>query len=340
MASVMNIPDEFEDSLEQLVVSNTVAGVLFTTEMVVMYMNLFRFYFALNLAISLVGLRTSKNSVNQDPVILDNTLRLSQRLVKAQGVIHPFNLYGEHGFSLTRKFRVVLSILLLGSIGRLVPFLLTNTASTFLIGCQIWSSQRSLKPYTEHTQLSPSSCSVLNFTNNDIARRLLIILESGLLYVIVWLLAIFADARVLNKDAEISENALLPHLAVRSLKLTSCWLKGFGHYQAISTSNDVFGVGTGWIREFLGAIGSVEYCWRYLLWYDLSTSHANEGDKTYILPGTGVLLTMEIVVIYMNLFSLFFTQFVHRFSWSSYFKKLSKSGPYGLGQHSAAITKS
>ncbi|THU95573.1 hypothetical protein K435DRAFT_859447 [Dendrothele bispora CBS 962.96] len=41
----------------------------------------------------------------------------------------------------------------------------------------------------------------------------IIILESGLLYVIVWLLAIFADARVLDEDAETSENALLPHLA-------------------------------------------------------------------------------------------------------------------------------
>ncbi|THV03108.1 hypothetical protein K435DRAFT_792000 [Dendrothele bispora CBS 962.96] len=217
MTSVMDIPDELENSLEQLVVSNTVAGILFTTEVVIIYMNLFRFYFALSLAISLVGLRTSKNSVNQDLVILDNTLRLSQRLVKAQGVIHPFNVsifFADVWVELeiTTNKELWFYWFWKGLV-QITSIFIDQRCSTFLIGYKIWSSQRYLKPYTEHTQLLPSSCSVLDFINNDIGRILLIILESGSLYVIVWLLAIFADARVLNENAETSENALLPHLA-------------------------------------------------------------------------------------------------------------------------------
>ncbi|THU99248.1 hypothetical protein K435DRAFT_940188 [Dendrothele bispora CBS 962.96] len=154
-------------------------------------------YFALNLAIGLVRIRTGNSSTRQDPAILDNTL---QRLINAQGIINPFNFLFSDAVVVwrawvlvTRKFRVVLSILLLGSVGK--------------------SSQRSLKHYAEHTQLSPSSDSVLSYINNDIRRILLIILESGLFYVILWLFAIFADVGVLNEDADTSERALFPHLA-------------------------------------------------------------------------------------------------------------------------------
>ena len=53
-------------------------------------------YFALNLAIGLVGLRTSKSSVNQDPVILDSTLQLLQRLLEARIVISPLTVSRIH----------------------------------------------------------------------------------------------------------------------------------------------------------------------------------------------------------------------------------------------------
>ncbi|THV03101.1 hypothetical protein K435DRAFT_852171 [Dendrothele bispora CBS 962.96] len=77
------------------------------------------------------------------------------------------------------------------------------------------SSQRSLKAYAEHTQ-SPYPDSVLSkdsCINNNIGRIFRVILESGLVYVFVWLFAIITDAGLLNEGAETSENAFLPHLA-------------------------------------------------------------------------------------------------------------------------------
>ncbi|THU99247.1 hypothetical protein K435DRAFT_795033 [Dendrothele bispora CBS 962.96] len=74
--SVLDVLDESENSLEQLVVLNTVGGifygVLLAMEIVVIYMSL-------------------SSSVNQDPVVLGSTLRLLQSLEMAQGVIYPFN---------------------------------------------------------------------------------------------------------------------------------------------------------------------------------------------------------------------------------------------------------
>ncbi|THU95572.1 hypothetical protein K435DRAFT_798043 [Dendrothele bispora CBS 962.96] len=119
--SVLDVPDGLEDSLEQVVVSNTVGGifygVLLTMEIVVIYMNLF----------SLIGLRTLKSSVNQDPVVLGSTLQLLQRLEMAEGVIYPLNyllsdavVVWRAWVLVNRKSRIVLGTLFLGTIGKYI----------------------------------------------------------------------------------------------------------------------------------------------------------------------------------------------------------------------------
>ncbi|THU87533.1 hypothetical protein K435DRAFT_804232 [Dendrothele bispora CBS 962.96] len=158
-------------------------------------------YLAINLSIGLISLQTLKSSINQDPVILESTQRVLRRLEEVRVVIFPLNyLLGDAvvvwraWVLVNKKSQVVLSILSLGSIGKFFRY-----------------SQRSLKTYGGHTL---SSDSVLKKISDDVKKIYIIILESGLLYVIVWIFGFLSNANVLNNEGvKDSENASFPHLA-------------------------------------------------------------------------------------------------------------------------------
>ncbi|THU79349.1 hypothetical protein K435DRAFT_810799 [Dendrothele bispora CBS 962.96] len=135
------------------------------------------------------------------------------------------------------KCRIVLSILLLGSIGstitmilewlgviipqgtlyrigRLLPLVLTNIVSTLMVGYRIWYSQKSLEAYViEPYSLFSGMSNELRLTRNKIRRILLILIGSGLLYVVGWIYSVVTDIGLLNEDGRFLVEAFLPHIS-------------------------------------------------------------------------------------------------------------------------------
>ncbi|KAK7451164.1 hypothetical protein VKT23_012495 [Stygiomarasmius scandens] len=273
MANESGVPNEEIREFEFFVVSNTAGGIFYGI-LIIMQIVLFMVfsresfrlskprgvllticltmfalssvYFAATVALCLTSLRSWKNSVRQDSQLLENSLRLSQRLKIVQDVTYPINFFLSDVVVVWRawvlvhgKYRVLLAVLLFASFCAMIlnslqdalpvylqntisfdiaalhiPLLLTNICATWMIGHAFWSSRRILK-------LNPAANSYDSSQQihgprrpwSEVERIFLIVIESGFLYLVVWFFSILADVGVLGDIASGTKDALLPHLA-------------------------------------------------------------------------------------------------------------------------------
>ncbi|KAK7464099.1 hypothetical protein VKT23_006261 [Stygiomarasmius scandens] len=200
-------------------------------------------YFAINLARTLTRLRSWKTTVRQDPHAMKSSLQKYHELDIAQDVIYPINFFFSDAVVVWRawvlvlsKSRVILALLLFGSAcsvtltlvqdvlptslqdntpynaAVLTPLLLTNLFATCMIGHKFWSSRNFLKPYTLDDSHQPGPGSTKR-PWTDVEKIFLIMLESGFLYLVVWVFSILANVGVFGDAAADLKDAFLPHLA-------------------------------------------------------------------------------------------------------------------------------
>ncbi|THU87175.1 hypothetical protein K435DRAFT_782572 [Dendrothele bispora CBS 962.96] len=203
-------------------------------------------YFAINLARCLTSLRSWKSTIRQNPHMLAHSEQLYSRLQIVEDAIYPINFFFSDAvvvwrawFLVHKRARLVLSVLLVGTaasvillmrqdalplslqnnipynIAVLVPLVLTNISATWMIGHKFWSTRRFLRPH-----ILRESDRELSFHRNSLARArteieriLLIILESGFLYLVVWVFSIVAVSGAFGDTATDLKDAFLPHLA-------------------------------------------------------------------------------------------------------------------------------
>ncbi|KAK7447457.1 hypothetical protein VKT23_014166 [Stygiomarasmius scandens] len=136
-----------------------------------------------------------------------------------------------------RQCRIVLSILMIGSTAALasmiasdlpipnsvfgsmavtttailLPFLLTNVVATMMIGYKFWHHRQALR---NSSQLPDNLIAEqISEPQNEVQKILLIIVESGFLYLILWTFALIAESGALGPYAMFIEKTFLPHLA-------------------------------------------------------------------------------------------------------------------------------
>ncbi|THU95254.1 hypothetical protein K435DRAFT_966544 [Dendrothele bispora CBS 962.96] len=201
-------------------------------------------YFAINLARCLTRLRSWKSAIRQDPHMLAHSEQLYSRLEIIEDAIYPINFFFSDAVVVWRAWvivhkraRLVLSTLLVGTAASVillmiqdalpiniqnnipyniavpVPLVLTNISATWLIGHKFWSTRRFLKPHI----LRESNRELFYHRNSrawtEIERIFLIMLESGFLYLVVWVFSIVAISGALGDTAADLKDAFLPHLA-------------------------------------------------------------------------------------------------------------------------------
>ncbi|THU95571.1 hypothetical protein K435DRAFT_839424 [Dendrothele bispora CBS 962.96] len=200
-------------------------------------------YFAINLARCLTSLRSWKSAIRQDPHMLAHSEQLYSRLEIIEDVIYPVNFFFSDAVVVWRAWvivhkraRVVLSVLLAGTAASVillmiqdalpiniqnnipyniavpVPLMLTNISATWMIGHKFWSTWKFLKPHILKGSDRESS-----YHNSrawtEIERIFLIMLESGFLYLVVWVFSIVAISGAFGDTAADLKDAFLPHLA-------------------------------------------------------------------------------------------------------------------------------
>ncbi|THU90035.1 hypothetical protein K435DRAFT_802288 [Dendrothele bispora CBS 962.96] len=207
------ISDDLEDLFGQVMIANTVGGVfygvLMAIEVVVLYMtfsstfrptkprlvllfislivvSLSSVHFALSMYTSLIGFRVLKISMLQN----------QSRLIRSLKYLIGDAVVAWRAWVMVKgRSRIALSTVLLGSIGRY--------------------TQRSLEAYT--IEPCPSSSGMndeFHLTRNKIRRILLVLVGSGLLYVVGWIYSVVTNVGLLSDDGKFFEEAFLPHIAV------------------------------------------------------------------------------------------------------------------------------
>ncbi|THV00765.1 hypothetical protein K435DRAFT_854424 [Dendrothele bispora CBS 962.96] len=205
-------------------------------------------FFAVNLARCLTSLRSWKKSTRQNSQILDSSQKLYNRLELVEDILYPINFFFSDAVVVWRawvivhkKSRLILSVLLVGTAASVIllmigdilpsslenntalnvvvpiPLVLTNLSATWMIGWKFWSTRKLLKPHI----LRESSG-----TWTGIERIFLIILESGFLYLIVWVFSAIAISGAFGGTAGDLKDAFLPHLAAIYLPLVFLLVAG------------------------------------------------------------------------------------------------------------------